>query len=202
MHRFHEVLVTTAILVLLAACDSQGSDIAPPVLDGTADPPQITGTTAYTPIQCARNGVPRVAAAWIGNEGTQSNQLRIRGSSHELTVREGVIPAGEQHLYVIYERMDSDAGCQVVVQRLVGDAPPESPPPYRLAIQCEGHGDPSCPATHLLRLESNTPIPGTPGQDASVKYMSADLASLSTYALAAPGGRDSTQVPGDSTGAP
>ena len=148
---------------------------------------QTNLTTQPTKETCANVGTARAAAEWVSHNGAT---IRISGNStHQLVVKAGTVPEGQMYLYTVAEVPGPGNGCTMIAEKLSpGDITPAADA-YTLRIYCKNPGgspNEECDPTMHKQVQRIDPSPGTfPGTlDANKKFISANVSSLSTYALA------------------
>lgn len=171
----------------VVACGGAGEETAAPAADsaGVALAPPQHGRV---PLECVRGN--RGLEGTVVAVGDAGKTIRLPNAKHELEVAAGVAAPGKEILYVMHEVEGANTDCQVAVAVLTGTPQSITGVPYKLRLACRNlpMGMP-CSTDDVLRLDDDSLIQdGTvlgAGANTMIEF---ELQSLSTYALAAPGG--------------
>lgn len=222
LRRLRVVLMAAGMVAVVACGGQDGGEDAPETDGGLAgggtptDSPSLSvadqfpiegiegggggGGPSYRLIACSDTaGLGAKAEAEVDSAGTGNQPLRTAKRVHELHVKKGTVPAGRRYVFRITNSAVTTEGCRVKVEQVTAGPINASPDAFTLRIRCEGHGQADCPADRMIRLDSSTRVttarPEGTGPKAD-RHWVAELSSLSTYALATPGG------PGSSSASP
>lgn len=137
-----------------------------------------------TYLKC-EGGSKRLKGAWIDSAGTGNRPLKTSRTSHQLHIKPGVVPAGEEYYFALAEVPAPDAGCHVIAMKLSGGNIGTVSDPYTLWVRCKKNDaadDDKCPANYTVyRIEPD--VKEIPGAVVTEKWIYVNLPSLSTYAL-------------------
>lgn len=188
------LVAAAAGVVVLVACEpasqrgSGEAGVEPPVQTAAGPSNAQRAPDNYLPIVCKRGG-RKLDAKLVSVEDKEIRGIKIPTSDHELDIAAGLVPAGENALFVMYEVTGEDNDCQISIQHLSGTILPISTP-YTLRLACwHLPGGLPCSVDDAIRVDDGTVLQNglviTQGGKTHIEFK---LQSLSTYALAAPGG--------------